>query len=156
MKSKKAVLLLCILIPLAAGGASAFLTRESIAVFETLRKPPLTPPGWVFPIVWTMLYVLMGFASYQIAVSRKGSGEIAKALLTYGLQLAVNVCWPVFFFRLGWYWFSFVWLLLLWYLILQTIFLFEEIRRKAAYLLLIYLLWVTFAGYLNAGVAMLN
>lgn len=156
MKGKKGILILCVLIPLAVGGAAAYLSREGIGAFEVLRKPPASPPGWLFPIVWTMLYILMGVTSYQVAVSRKDGREVAGALLMYGLQLAANFCWPIFFFRMGWYWFSFAWLLLLWYLILQTVFLFEEIRRMAAYLLLPYLLWVTFAGYLNAGIAMLN
>lgn len=153
---KRTILILCILLPLLVGAAAAFLTRGGMTAYDIMRKPPLSPPGWVFPIVWTILYILMGFASYQVVTARRGREEVGRALFLYGLQLAANFCWPVLFFRQGWYWLSFVWLLLLWYLILQTIFLFEEIRRSAAYLLLPYLLWVTFAGYLNAGIAMLN
>lgn len=153
---KRNRLILCVLLPLLVGGIAAFLTRGGMAAYEAMRKPPLSPPGWLFPIVWTVLYILMGIASWQVATSRRGKEQTGRALLMYGLQLAANFCWPLLFFRQGWYWISFVWLLLLWYLILQTIFLFEEVRRSAAYLLLPYLLWVTFAGYLNAGAAILN
>jgi tryptophan-rich sensory protein len=156
MRNKKQILGVCMLIPLIVGGVAAFLTKSSMSMWETMKKPPLSPPGWLFPVVWTLLYGMMGAASYLVVTSRRNGAEIRKAIFLYSLQLVVNFCWPIFFFSLGWYWFSFLWLLLLWYLILQTIFLFEEIRIVSAYLLLPYLIWVTFAGYLNAGIAFLN
>ena len=156
MQEKLKNLLLCIAIPVLTGSLSGFLTRGSMQVFRQLNKPPLSPPGAVFPIVWTILYILMGIASYLVFSSGAGQGDIRNALSVYGLQLAVNFIWPLFFFNLGWYFFSFVWLVLLWLLILITIRLFYHISRPAAYLLLPYLLWVTFAGYLNLGIAILN
>ena len=156
MQEKLKNLLLCIAIPVLTGSLSGFLTRGSMQVFRQLNKPPLSPPGAVFPIVWTILYILMGIASYLVFSSGAGQGDIRNALSVYGLQLAVNFFWPLFFFNLGWYFFSFVWLVLLWLLILITIRLFYHISSPAAYLLLPYLLWVTFAGYLNLGIAILN
>ena len=156
MQEKLKNLLLCIAIPVLTGSLSGFLTRGSMQVFRQLNKPPLSPPGAVFPIVWTILYILMGIASYLVFSSGAGQGDIRNALSVYGLQLAVNFFWPLFFFNLGLYFFSFVWLVLLWLLILITIRLFYHISRPAAYLLLPYLLWVTFAGYLNLGIAILN
>ncbi len=156
MQEKLKNLLLCIAIPVLTGSLSGFLTRGSMQVFRQLNKPPLSPPGAVFPIVWTILYILMGIASYLVFSSGAGQGDIRNALSVYGLQLAVNFFWSLFFFNLGWYFFSFVWLVLLWLLILITIRLFYHISRPAAYLLLPYLLWVTFAGYLNLGIAILN
>lgn len=156
MQEKLKNLLLCIAIPVLTGSLSGFLTRGSMQVFRQLNKPPLSPPGAVFPIVWTILYILMGIASYLVFSSGAGQGDIRNALSVYGLQLAVNFFWSLFFFNLGWYFFSFVWLVLLWLLILFTIRLFYPISRPAAYLLVPYLLWVTFAGYLNLSIAILN
>lgn len=160
-------LFLHIAIPLLVGAVSAFLSGEGMREFAMLKKPPLSPPGWLFPVVWTILYVLMGIASYLVAVSgpaqylpgvRNTPYEEAlfNAQTVYGYQLTVNFFWSIFFFGFGWYTFSFVWLVLLWLLILLTIFLFYRFSKPAAYLLIPYLLWVTFAGYLNLGIALLN
>lgn len=124
--------------------------------FESLNQPPLSPPGRLFPIVWTILYALMGIASYLVLVSGKNKEEIRKAILVYVYQLVVNFLWPTFFFNFGWYLFSFFWLILLWGLILLMILRFYKISEKAAYLLIPYLLWVTFAGYLNLAIRWLN
>lgn len=147
---------ICIGIPLLVGGLSALLTMNSMETFATLNKPPLSPPGFLFPIVWTVLYILMGIASYLVFTSGEAKEDITDALLVYALQLAFNFFWSLFFFGLNWYLFSFFWLLLLWGLILHTITLFYRISKPAAYLLVPYLLWVTFAGYLNLGIALLN
>lgn len=148
--------LICIAIPLLVGGVSALLTMNSMEAFSTMNKPPLSPPGFLFPIVWTILYILMGIASYLVLYSGYQKEDITDALLVYALQLAFNFFWSLFFFGLEWYLFSFFWLLLLWGLILYTIILFFPISKPAAYLLIPYLLWVTFAGYLNLGIALLN
>lgn len=151
----KKELLIAIAIPVIAGGIVGILTASSMQDFETLMKPPLSPPGWLFPVVWAILYTLMGIASYL--VWRDGTGEQKKQVLTlYGLQLIVNLLWPVAFFTLEWYLFAFAWLVLLWVLIYQTIKAFREINVNAAYLMLPYLLWVTFAGYLNLSIWWLN
>lgn len=152
-----------IALPLLAGLFSGFLSKGGMEQFQRMNKPPLSPPGILFPLVWTILYVLMGIASYLIFESgnrEKSSDEnsqnVKDALTVYGVQLAVNFFWSIFFFRFQWYFFSFFWLVLLWVLIYYTFRLFYLISKTAAYLLLPYLAWVTFAGYLNLGVALLN
>ena len=156
MQTKLKTLLIYIAIPLLVGGTAALLTRNSMETFQTLNKPPLAPPGFLFPIVWTILYVLMGIASYLIASSQKNQEDIQNALTIYALQLAINFLWPIFFFRLEWYLFSFFWILLLWIFILNTIRLFYPINKTAAYLMIPYLIWVTFASYLNLFIFILN
>ncbi len=156
MKEKKGVLAICILIPLAVGALASLLTRDSMAEFELLNKPPLSPPGWLFPVVWTILFVLMGIASYLIYQQGTEKVKVRQALVIYGVQLLFNFFWPIFFFRFGWYLFSFLWLMILWVLILVMISKFRKIDETAAKLLVPYLLWVTFAGYLNLGVFLLN
>lgn len=148
--------IICIWIPLLVGGVSALLTMNSMEAFAGLNKPPLSPPGFLFPIVWTILYILMGIASYLVLSSDVAKEDITDALLVYALQLAFNFFWSLFFFGLEWYMFSFFWLLLLWGLILYTTILFYRIFKPAAYLMIPCLLWVTFAGYLNLGIALLN
>ncbi len=156
MKTINVTLLKCIGIPLAAGAISALASGGGMRVFSVLEKPPLSPPGWLFPVVWTVLYLLMGLASYLILTAQADQQAISQALTVYGYQLLVNVLWPIFFFDFGWYFFSFLWLILLWLLIAMTIKQFYSISKTAAYLLLPYLAWVTFAGYLNLGIWWLN
>lgn len=143
----------CLLFPLAVGVLAGFLTLSSMSLFDAVQKPPLSPLGWLFPVVWTILYLLMGFASYLVLVSEK-PGQTAWKL--YVIQLIFNFFWPIFFFNLEQYLLSFVWLLLLWLLILATILWFSRSSKLAGYLLIPYLLWVTFAGYLNLGIYFLN
>lgn len=152
MEIKKGLLIKCIAIPLIAGGISALLTRGSMEEFAMLQKPPLSPPGWIFPVVWTILYTLMGISSYIILTSNANPEEIAKALRVYAYQLIANFLWSTFFFNFGWYFFSFLWIILLWVLILIMIIRFYRIAKPAAYLNIPYLLWVTFAGYLTWGI----
>ncbi len=156
MQSKTKTFLFFTAIPLLVGIVAGLLTRGSMETFSRLNQPPLSPPGILFPIVWTILYTLMGIASYLVYSSVKEQEEINNALLIYFLQLAVNFFWSIFFFNLEWYTFSFFWLVFLWVLIFYTIRLFYPISNTAAYLLIPYLLWVTFAGYLNLGIAALN
>lgn len=156
MKIKWKTLILCIAIPLVVGGIAGFISQSSMNVFEALNKPPLSPPGWLFPVAWTILYTLMGIASYSVFTSGAAQKDVAKALKLYGLQLLFNFLWTLWFFNLGWYWFSFIWLVVLWFLILATAITFSRISKPAAYLLIPYLAWVVFAGYLNIGIAMLN
>ena len=143
-----------IIIPLAAGGVSALLTSGQMQAFEEISKPAFSPPAFLFPIAWSILYVLMGISSVMIYES--GSPEKRKALTVYGIQLAVNFFWSIFFFGFGLYFFSFLWLILLWILVLYMIILFAKIKSSAAYLNYPYLLWLTFAGYLSCGVWLLN
>ena len=156
MKVNWKLLVICIAIPLAVGTTASLLTGGGMEVFETVNKPPLSPPGILFPIVWTILYTLMGIASYLVLSSGKNQEDITNALLIYLLQLAINFFWSIFFFNLEWYLFSFFWLILLWIFIRKTIQLFYPLSKTAAYLMIPYLLWVTFAGYLNLGIYLLN
>ena len=153
MKIQWKKLISCLAIPLAAGELSALLTRGSMESFEALNKPTLSPPGWLFPVVWTVLFVLMGIASYLAAVS---GGPNRTALAVYGVQLLFNFVWPLLFFRLAQYLPAFIWLVILWVLILVTAVLFYRISKPAGYLMLPYLAWVAFAGYLNLAIFLLN
>ena len=143
-------------LPLAAGALAAILTRGGMAGFEYMRKPPLSPPAWLFPIVWTVLYALMGIASYLVCVSGVSPARKRRALTVNGIQLAANFFWPLLFFGLEAYLLSFLWLVLLWLLIMLTMAMFGFISEKAGRLLVPYLLWVSFAGYLNLGIYLLN
>ena len=155
MKIQWKKLILCLAIPLGVGGLSALLTRGGMKEFATLNQPPLTPPPWVFGVAWTVLYLLMGIASYLVLTS--GHPYRARTALTvYGVQLAFNFLWSIWFFNLSAFWFAFGWLIVLWGLILLTTVLFARLSFPAGVLMVPYLLWVTFAAYLNFGVAWLN
>lgn len=148
-------LLLFVAIPLLVGGLSALITMGSMESFNLINKPPLSPPAWLFPVVWTILFILMGVASY--IVWEQGTGEQRRIALTvYFVQLFFNFCWSVIFFSFEAYLFAFVWLVILWVLILATAILFYKISKSAGYLMLPYLLWVAFAGYLNLAIYLLN
>lgn len=149
-------LIAALLLPLAVGGLSAWLTGSFTEVYQDVYKPLLSPPGWVFPVVWTALYLLMGFASYLVWISDAPAGEKKEALTLYAVQLIFNFVWPLLFFRWRLCWPALVWLVLLWALILMTKRRFDGIDRRSAQLLIPYLVWVTFAIYLNLGVCLLN
>ncbi len=155
MKIHLKKLLVAIGIPLLVGGLSALLTAGNMKTFENLQKAPLSPPGWIFPVVWAILYVLMGVASY-IVWGKGGFIGTRNALILYGIQLIFNFFWSIFFFNLEFYLFSFLWLLVLLVLIILTTVLFHRISKTAGYLMIPYILWVAFAGYLNLGIAILN
>lgn len=145
-----------IALPLAVGLLASLLTRQSMEVFNTINKPPFAPPAILFPIVWTVLYTLMGIGYYLVKTSGGGEEEIVAAVRVYALQLVVNFLWPTFFFNFQWYLFSFLWLLILWILVLVMILRFWKISNPAAIINIPYLIWLTFAGYLNLGIYFLN
>lgn len=153
MKKQWKTLIFCIVIPLAVGGLSALLTRNSMQTFDSINKLIIAPPGWLFSVAWTNLYILMGIASYLVITSRKPNGS---ALITYRFQLIFNFFWSIIFFNLSLYLFAFIWLVILWLLILKTTIKFYQISEPAGYLMIPYLLWVTFAGYLNFSIYLLN
>ena len=156
MKINKKLLIVCLVIPLAVGSIAALLTGGGMESFETLNQPPLSPPGWLFPVVWTILYVLMGIASYLVLTSGKPREQIRRALVLYGVQLAFNFLWSILFFSLSAYLFALIWLAALWLLILATIISFHRLSDIAGWLMVPYLVWVTFAGYLNFGIYLRN
>lgn len=156
MKIQWKTLIICLAIPLGVGALAGLLSMGGMQTYAAVNQPPLSPPGWVFPVVWTILYLLMGVASYLIYTTDALPGQRKQALRLYAAQLAANFLWPLIFFGLKWYLAAFFWLVLLWVLIFLTIRAFTKIRETAGDLLLPYLLWVTFAGYLNLGVYLLN
>lgn len=158
MKVNWRTLLICILIPIGVGTLAGVLSMGAMEQFASMMKPPLSPPAWLFPVAWTILYTLMGISSYLIYTSEepKDSNLKSQALSTYGYQLLVNFLWPVFFFNFQWYFFSFLWIILLWILVLKMILEFRKINPLAALLNIPYLIWLTFAAYLNLGVWLMN
>ena len=154
MKIKnKSTLIIAILIPIAVGSLSALFSRN-MSLYSTINKPPLSPPSFIFPIVWIILYILMGISSYIVYESN--SPEKAKALNTYALQLFFNFWWSIIFFRFSLYLFTFLWLLALIFLILIMIYQFYKIKPLSSYLQIPYLLWCLFAAYLNFMIYRLN
>lgn len=154
MKINWKALIVSLLIPLAVGGAAALLTRSGMADYSSAIKPPLSPPAWLFPVAWTILYLLMGYSSYLIWAANDPKSR--SALLLYAVQLFVNFLWPILFFGLKLRLTAFFWLVLLWVLVYLTIRQFSGISERAGDLLLPYILWLTFAGYLNLGAFLLN
>jgi len=146
--------IISIVIALLIGGISAFLTSGNMNIYEELITPPLSPPGILFPIVWTILYVLMGISSALIY--NENGNDKNKALLTYGISLFFNFTWSIIFFNMRNFFFAFIWIIFLFVSILQTIIEYFKINKIAAYLQIPYLLWVAFAGYLNLGIWILN
>ena len=144
-------------IALAVGGLSALLTKNNMSVYNNIERPALAPPMVVFPIVWSILFILMGISSAMVWVNREKDPDTAfAALRVYGMQLIINFFWSIIFFNMQAYLFAFIWLVLLWIFILVMIAQFRKISPLAAYLQLPYLLWVTFAGYLTLMIYQLN
>ncbi len=138
------------------GALAGWLTRDATALYRaTVRQPPLSPPGWVFPVVWTALYALMAIGAARIWLT-KASPMRTRALGLFFVQLGFNFLWPLVFFNLGWFAAALLWLVALWALVLWMIAAFEPLDPLAAWLQAPYLLWLTFAAYLNFGVWMLN
>lgn len=155
MKGNLKKLLICLAVPLSAGGLSLWVSGGT-SDYETLNQPPLSPPGWVFSLVWPILYLLMGYASFRVLVSGGDREELQKALGFYAVQLLLNFLWPIVFFSFAAYLSAFFLLLILWVFIFITQQLFQRLDLVAANLLIPYLLWVIFAGYLNLGIFLLN
>lgn len=154
-KNKFWTILIFLAIPLIVGTLSGVLFSAG-EEYGAMVKPPLSPPSWLFPVVWTILFALMGVSSYLVYREHVSRGEKKTALIIYGLQLLVNFFWPLFFFKLEIFLFSFIWLVLLWVLVLVMIVKFNKINKTAGMLQIPYILWLTFAAYLNLAVYFLN
>lgn len=152
MKTNKSNVIIAILIPLAIGALSSLFSGSMS--YSAFNKPLFSPPSALFPVVWTVLYILMGISSY-IIYSSNDPGE-KKALTTYALQLVFNFFWSIIFFGFSQYVFAFIWLILLIILIIIMIYQFYKISPLAAYLQIPYLLWCVFAAYLNYAIYTLN
>ena len=152
--SRNKSIIIQVVLALLAGGLASFLGGDTADLYQQLTAPPLSPPGWVFPVVWTVLYILMGVAAGLVA--RSGDVDRDRALFFYYVQLGINVLWPLVFFRFEWITFGAVWLLLLVIAVLAAWRQFRAIHRTAGWLLVPYLLGCLFALYLNVGFAVLN
>ena len=140
----------------ATGGLAGFLTRDGTKIYEqSAVKPGLTPPGILFPIVWTILYALMGIGAARVAAAPAGRNR-NRGLNLFTVQLIFNFFWSLLFFNAQAYGFALLWLLALGGLIIGMIYQFSKVDRAAAVLQIPYFLWVTFAAYLNFGVWRLN
>lgn len=150
---------LAILLTEAVGALSGWLTREGAKAYgETVEKPPLSPPAIVFPIVWGILFALMGVGLARIYSSAADGfrTQRSKSLVLFFVQLFFNFFWSILFFNLQNFGFAFWWLVVLWGLIVWMILSFHKVDKWSAWLQIPYFLWVTFAAYLNASVWMLN
>lgn len=143
-----------IAIGLGTGLLSVLLTLGNFKAYSALLQPPLAPPGWLFPVVWTILYILMGVSAYL--VYECDTEEKYIGLAVYVLQLIFNFLWLIIFFNIGNLLFAFVWLVFLWVLVLAMTINFYKVNKTAGLLQIPYLLWVTFAGYLNIALYILN
>lgn len=140
----------------AVGGLSGWLTREGTKIYNTtMEQPPFSPPGIVFPIVWSILFALMGIGAARIYLA-PASNARSRSLQLFLLQLAFNFFWSIIFFNLQNYGFALLWLIALWILIFLMILVFRKVDKPAAWLQIPYLIWGTFAAYLNFGVWILN
>lgn len=159
-KIRKTDLFISIAIAELVGLLSGFFAGNSSAVYQSLNQPPLSPPGWVFPVVWTALYACMGTAAYFIY--RQGEEKAApfvqvrRALILYAVQLAVNFLWSIVFFGMRQYGWAIAVIVILDLLVIATLLCFAHISQAAAWLMLPYLVWILFATYLNVGVYLLN
>lgn len=146
---------LLIILPLLIGLFSAYLTNDYMNSYGQLNRPPLSPPGTIFPIVWTILYLLMGIAS-AIVYTSQDSRERTLGLTLHFVQLILNFFWSIIFFRLKEYFVAFIWLVLLWLAVFSMITNYRKFSKSAFLLDVPYLCWLTFAGYLNLAVFILN
>lgn len=146
-------LLIYILAPLIIGFIGAVFS-DSSNIYRTLVKPVFAPPSIVFPIVWTILYILMGISSYRIYKSDDIDND--NALKIYIIQLLINGLWSAIFFNLGFYTFAFIWIILLIFVVIKMTKKFIKIDKIAGYLQLPYILWLVFAAFLNLCIAILN
>lgn len=136
------------------GGIFGILSGSFSPIYERLILPRPAPQGWAFPIVWSVLYIMMGVSLYLIR--RSESTDKSDATKLYLKQLFVNLVWPVIFFKTGWFLAAFIWILVLWLLVFVMIFDFYRINKGAAYFIIPYFIWVSFAVYLNLAVYILN
>lgn len=147
-----------IAVPLLVGALSAWISGSGGDLFDSLTKPALSPPAWIFPVVWTILYTLMGISAYIVSNSYKiaDKSAIDSAMIWYYIQLGLNFFWSIFFFRFELFGFSFFWLLLLFVAVIITTIKFYDINTVAGWLMIPYIAWLSFAAYLNYMIWMLN
>ena len=156
LKTKLKTYIFSVAVALSVGLLSALFTMGSMGIYNDILTPLLAPPSWVFPVVWTILFFLMGVSAARIKLSAAPKRQKDSALRTYYISLAVNFLWSIIFFNFRAFFFAFIWLLLLLALIIITIVKYYKIDKIAAYLQIPYALWVAFAGYLTFAIWWLN
>lgn len=154
MQRKRKIYAFFILTALLTGILSSVFSGGMREMYGMLQKPPLSPPSWIFPAVWSVLYVFMGISAANIYII--GGKRAEKALTVYFVQLFLNFFWSILFFGFGAYFLAFLWLCLLFAAVWYMIYLFYKINPRAAFLQVPYLLWLAFAGYLNFMFFILN
>lgn len=152
MKIQWKALVISLALSLGTGFLSSILTPGIRETYAQLYRPPLAPPGWVFPVVWTVLFILMGFAAYFVYTAESEQKDFTLKL--YLIQLLFNLSWSVIFFRWGAYLVAFLWLVILWFMVFTLVKKFGEIDELSGKLMVPYLIWLTFAAYLNLSVAL--
>ncbi len=150
-------LIISIAIPVLIGGLSGFFTASGVySWYQTIQKPSWNPPSWIFAPVWTTLYVMMGISLFLVWKADATAQIKRKAIVLFSIQLALNFSWSLIFFSLqqpGW---ALVEIIVMWFFILLTILAFAPINRIAAWLLVPYISWVSFATILNYTLWKLN
>jgi translocator protein len=150
-------LIISILLPLLVGGVSGFATAKNIPTwYVTLNKPWFNPPNYLFGPVWTTLYIMMGIALYLIWKNETTSHWKQKALIIFGVQLALNFAWSFLFFQFHWLGIALFEIVFMWVAIFLTILVFAKVNTIAAWLLVPYITWVSFASVLNFYIWKLN
>ena len=145
-----------ILLAESVGALSGWLSREGMKIYEsTIIQPPLSPPSWLFPIVWSILYALMGIGAARVWMTPPGIHR-SRGLNLFIVQLIFNFFWSLIFFNLQTFGFALLWLILLWGLVLWMILEFRKVGKLAGNIQIPYLIWLAFAAYLNLGVWYLN
>ncbi len=156
-KKKVLIFVISILIPLGVGGLGVLFMPDMKSLYGSLTKPWFAPPAYIFPIVWTILYIMMGTASYMVYIKKYEDVDISSAIFSYGMQLLLNLFWPIIFFGFRLYGLAFIELIILLGFVLITCWRFyKKGGKKPALLLVPYVLWLTYAGILNFFVWMLN
>lgn len=148
--------LISVAIPLSVGGLSALITKDNMNLYSKIVTPTFTPPGWLFPVVWTILYLLMGVSLYIIWNSEVDVYKKIRAFGIFAIQLSLNFIWSPIFFNMQWFLVALMVLVLLWLFTFGMILSFYNISKIAGILQIPYLLWLTFAGYLNLAIYLLN
>ena len=138
------------------GALSAIFTNNSMNKYKNYNRPILSPPGWLFPIVWSILFVLMAISAYIVYTSNATKKEKTDALFLYFLQLVINFFWTIIFFSFDQLLLGFLWIILLWIVVIFMMVAFFKRKPIAAYLQIPYILWLSFAAYLNLGIYVLN
>ncbi len=156
MTNKIFALIVALIIPVAVGFSASQIASNTVEIYGRLSLPLFAPPSYVFGIAWTILYLMMGLASYYIYFSKAIKKLKIKAFILYFLQLGINFFWTYFFFVLEWRLFAFFWLLLLIFVVILSLKYFWDISKIAYCLFIPYFFWLIFAGYLNLSIYILN